>query len=203
MYYIINPFIWPFTVIPNLPQNLIEVIDSPLPLLIGMLGNKELAQKIDKIRGGNDNIFLIENNKLNYFKNEKIVFSSDPLSSLNRSLKQNYIELKIELNKSVKNSNFRLINEKIYKNIYGAIKKEICHKIDNICDKHKNELRQSILGVNIESLSSLELELRKKLKEEFAKTYSDIKKKVDFYKIFPQTQIFESYLDKYIEQNKL
>ena len=167
-----------------------------------MLGNKELAQKIDKIRGGNDNIFLIENNKLNYFKNEKIVFSSDPLSSLNRSLKQNYIELKIELNKSVKNSNFRLINEKIYKNIYGAIKKEICHKIDNICDKHKNELRQSILGVNIESLSSLELELRKKLKEEFAKTYSDIKKKVDFYKIFPQTQIFESYLDKYIEQNK-
>jgi hypothetical protein len=202
MYYIINPFIWPFTVIPNLPQNLIEVIDSPLPLLIGMLGNKELAQKIDKIRGGNDNIFLIENNKLNYFKNEKIVFSSDPLSSLNRSLKQNYIELKIELNKSVKNSNFRLINEKIYKNIYGAIKKEICHKIDNICDKHKNELRQSILGVNIESLSSLELELRKKLKEEFAKTYSDIKKKVDFYKIFPQTQIFESYLDKYIEQNK-
>ena len=69
MYYIINPFIWPFTVIPNLPQNLIEVIDSPLPLLIGMLGNKELAQKIDKIRGGNDNIFLIENNKLNYFKN--------------------------------------------------------------------------------------------------------------------------------------
>ena len=202
MYYIINPFIWPFTVIPNLPQNLIEVIDSPLPLLIGMLGNKELAQKIDKIRGGNDNIILIENNKLNYFKNEKIVFSNDPLSSLNRSLKQNYIELKIELNKSVKNSNFRLINEKIYKNIYGAIKKEICHKIDNICDKHKNELRQSILGVNIESLSSLELELRKKLKEEFAKTYSDIKKKVDFYKIFPQTQIFESYLDKYIEQNK-
>ena len=202
MYYIINPFIWPFTVIPNLPQNLIEVIDSPLPLLIGMLGNKALAKKIDKIRDGNDNIILIENNKLNYFKNEKIVFSSDPLSSLNRSLKQNYIELKIELNKSVKNSNFRLINEKIYKNIYGAIKKEICHKIDNICDKHKNELRQSILGVNIESLSSLELELRKKLKEEFAKTYSDIKKKVDFYKIFPQTQIFESYLDKYIEQNK-
>ena len=202
MYYIINPFIWPFTVIPNLPQNLIEVIDSPLPLLIGMLGNKALAKKIDKIRDGNDNIILIENNKLNYFKNEKIVFSNDPLSSLNRSLKQNYIELKIELNKSLKNSNFRLINEKIYKNIYGAIKKEICQKIDNICNKHKNELRQSILGVNIESLSSLELELRKKLKEEFAKTYSDIKKKVDFYKIFPQTQIFESYLDKYIEQNK-
>ena len=202
MYYIINPFIWPFTVIPNLPQNLIEVIDSPLPLLIGMLGNKELAKKIDKIRDGNDNIILIENNKLNYFKNEKIVFSSDPLSSLNRSLKQNYIELKIELNKSVKNSNFRLINEKIYKNIYGAIKANICQKIDSVCDKYKNQLRKSVLGTNVEALSSQELELRQKLKNEFANTYSDKKKKMDFFKIFPQTQIFASYLDKYIENNK-
>ena len=41
MYYIINPLTWPFTVIPNLPQNLIEVIDSPIPLLIGLLGNKK------------------------------------------------------------------------------------------------------------------------------------------------------------------
>ena len=34
MYYIINPLSWPFTVIPNLPPNLFEVIDSPIPLLI-------------------------------------------------------------------------------------------------------------------------------------------------------------------------
>ena len=46
MYYIINPLTWPFTVIPNLPQNLIEVIDSPIPLLIGLLGNKKLAEEI-------------------------------------------------------------------------------------------------------------------------------------------------------------
>ena len=202
MYYIINPFTWPFTIIPNLPQNLIEVIDSPLPLLIGILGNKELAEKIDKIRGGNENIIIIEDNKLKYFKEEKIHFNKDPLSSLNHSLKQNFIELKIELNKSIKNANFRLINEKIYKNIYGAIKKEISQKIDNICDKYKNQLRESILGVNIESLSSQELELRKKLKEEFANSYSDKKNKSDFFNIFPQTQIFESYIDKYIEKNK-
>ena len=48
MYYIINPLTWPFTVIPNLPQNLIEVIDSPIPLLIGLLGNKKLAEEIKK-----------------------------------------------------------------------------------------------------------------------------------------------------------
>ena len=60
MYYIINPLIWPFTIIPNLPQNLIEVIDSPIPLLIGMIGDKLLAEKVDKIRGGNNNIIIID-----------------------------------------------------------------------------------------------------------------------------------------------
>ena len=59
---------WPFTVIPNLPQNLIEVIDSPLPLLIGMLGNEKLAKEIEKLRGGGDNIIIIEGEKFKYFK---------------------------------------------------------------------------------------------------------------------------------------
>ena len=202
MYYIINPLTWPFTVIPNLPQNLIEVIDSPLPLLIGMLGNEKLAKEIDKIREGNNNIILIENEKFKYYKEEKINFDKEPLNNLSRSLKQNYLDLKIESNKSVKNSNYRLIIEKIYKNIYGAIKKEICQKIDKICDKYKNQLRKSVLGTSVEALSSQELELRQKLKEEFVDTYSDKKKKVDFYRIFPQTQIFAAYLDKYIENNR-
>ena len=202
MYYIINPLTWPFTVIPNLPQNLIEVIDSPLPLLIGMLGNEKLAKEIDKIREGNNNIILIENEKFKYYKEEKINFDKEPLNNLSRSLKQNYLDLKIESYKSVKNSNYRLIIEKIYKNIYGAIKKEICQKIDKICDKYKNQLRKSVLGTSVEALSSQELELRQKLKEEFVDTYSDKKKKVDFYRIFPQTQIFAAYLDKYIENNR-
>ena len=101
MYYIINPLTWPFTVIPNLPQNLIEVIDSPLPLLIGMLGNEKLAKEIDKIREGNNNIILIENKKFKYYKEEKINFDKEPLNNLSRSLKQNYLELIIESNKSV------------------------------------------------------------------------------------------------------
>ena len=68
MYYIINPLIWPFTIIPNLPQNLLEVIDSPIPLLIGMIGDKTLAEKVDKIRGGNNNIIILENGKFTYYK---------------------------------------------------------------------------------------------------------------------------------------
>ena len=82
MYYIINPLIWPFTIIPNLPQNLIEVIDSPIPLLVGMLGNKKLAEKIYQIRNGNDNIIIIENNKLKYYKEDKLIFSKEPLDNL-------------------------------------------------------------------------------------------------------------------------
>ena len=189
MYYIINPLTWPFTVIPNLPQNLIEVIDSPLPLLIGMLGNEKLAKEIDKIREGNNNIILIENEKFKYYKEEKINIDKEPLNNLSRSLKQNYLELTIESNKTVKNSNYRLTIE-------------ICQKIDKICDKQKNQLRKSVLGTSVEALSSQELELRQKLKEEFINTYSNKQKKVDFYRIFPQTQIFAAYLDKYIENNR-
>ena len=103
MYYIINPLTWPFTVIPNLPQNLIEVIDSPLPLLIGMIGYKDLAEEIYKIRGGNDNIIIIEKENLKYFKEEKISFNKEPLNGLKRSLQQNYLELKIEKKKNAKN----------------------------------------------------------------------------------------------------
>ena len=97
-----------------MPQNLIEVIDSPIPLLIGMLGNESLAKEIDKLRGGNDNIIMIENDKFKYFKEEKILFSTESLFKLKRSLEKNFLELKIEKKKSVNNLNFRLINEKIY-----------------------------------------------------------------------------------------
>ena len=128
MYYIINPLTWPFTVIPNLPQNLIEVIDSPIPLLIGMLGNKKLAEQIDKLRGGKNNIVILENGTLKFYKEEKITFSKEPLYSLNNSLQQNYLELKITPYKKYNNTNFMLIIEKIYKNIYGTIKKDICQK---------------------------------------------------------------------------
>ena len=136
MYYIINPLIWPFTIIPNLPENLIEVIDSPIPLLIGMIGDKALAEKVNKIRGGNNNIIIIENENLTYYKDEKLSFDDNPLFDLLHSLKKNFDELKLEKSKKRKNENYYLIIEKIYKNIYGCIKNDICQKVDYICDKY-------------------------------------------------------------------
>ena len=102
MYYLINPLIWPFTIIPNLPENLIEVIDSPIPLLIGMIGDKTLAEKVNKIRGGNNNILIIENENLKYYIDEKLSFDDNPLFDLFHSLKKNFAELKLEKNKKRK-----------------------------------------------------------------------------------------------------
>ena len=202
MYYLINPLIWPFTIIPNLPENLIEVIDSPIPLLIGMIGDKTLAEKVNKIRGGNNNILIIENENLTYYIDEKLSFDDNPLFDLLHSLKKNFAELKLEKNKKRKNENYYLIIEKIYKNIYGCIQHDICQKIDYICDKYKNLLRESALGVSEDGLSRKELELRQKIKNEFISTYCDLNKNFDFYRIFAQTQIFAAYLDKYILNNK-
>ena len=202
MYYLINPLIWPFTIMPNLPENLIEVIDSPIPLLIGMIGDKTLAEKVNKIRGGNNNILIIENENLKYYIDEKLSFDDNPLFDLLHSLKKNFAELKLEKNKKRKNENYYLIIEKIYKNIYGCIQHDICQKIDYICDKYKNLLRESALGVSEDGLSRKELELRQKIKNEFISTYCDLNKNFDFYRIFSQTQIFASYLDKYIVNNK-
>ena len=125
MYYIINPLTCPFTVIPNLPYNLIEVIDSPIPLLIGMLGDRKLAQEIDKIRNGKDNIIIIENNKFIYYKEEKIYFKKEPFNNLLYSLQKNYSELKMNFNKTLNNGSYKLTCEKIYKNIYGSIQNVI------------------------------------------------------------------------------
>ena len=202
MYYIINPLIWPFTIIPNLPENLIEVIDSPIPLLIGMIGDKALAEKVNKIRGGNNNILIIENENLKYYIDEKLSFDDNPLFDLLHSLKKNFDELKLEKSKKRKNENYYLIIEKIYKNIYGCIKNDICQKVDYICDKYKNLLRESALGVSEDGLSRKELELRQKIKNQFISTYCDLNKNFDFYRIFAQTQIFAAYLDKYILNNK-
>jgi len=201
MYYIINPLIWPFTIIPNLPYNLIEVIDSPIPLLIGILGDKKLAEEIDEIRNGKDNIIIIENNKFKYYKEEKIYFKKEPFNNLLYSLQKNYSELKMNFNKTKNNGSYKLTCEKIYKNIYGCIQNVILKKIDDISEKYKNILKKSNYGKSFDTLKTEELELRLKIKEEFAQKYSDNDDdNINFYIIFSQTQIFATYLDTYIEK---
>ena len=132
MYYLINPLTWPFTIIPNLPPNLFEVIDSPIPLLIGILGNKDTAFEINEIRNGNCNIIIINNEELNYYKEEKINFSKEPMSNLYFSLLKNYTELKMYLlNKKIKNLNLILIPLKL--NVIVKFVKNILSHIFIIC----------------------------------------------------------------------
>ena len=199
MYYIINPFVWPFTIIPNLPQNLIEVIDSPIPLLIGMLGDRKLVKDIYKMRGGKDDIIIIEKNKLKYYIEDKITFSKKPLENLYNSLKINYVELQFHSHKNNKDD-YLLTCEKIYKNIYGAIKTELCSKIESIVQKYKKLLEKSSnIGKSEDTLKTEELEIRQKIKDEFMQNFAENESSLDFYRIFAQTQIFASYLDSYIE----
>ena len=200
MYYIINPLIWPFTIIPNLPQDLIEVIDSPIPLLIGMLGDEQLAEEIDNIRNGNDNIIIVEQNNFRYYKEESIYFSKEPFNNLLNSLQKNYSELKINLNNTKFNGSYKLTCQKIYKNIYGSIQNVILKKINEVSDKYKNYLKKSYYSKSIDTIKTEELELRIKIKDEFSKKYSNKIDEIDFYKIFSQTQIFVTYLDTYIEK---
>ena len=199
MYYLINPLTWPFTIIPNLPPNLFEVIDSPIPLLIGVLGNEETAEEINEIRNGNCNIIIIKKNELNYYTEEKINFSKEPLSNLYFSLLKNYSELRIYLSEN-KENNLEYVYEKIYKNIYGSIQNVLIKKINKIIEKYKNALKRSNNGKSIDTLKTEELELRVKIKDEFVNSISE-ENSSDFYIIFSQTQIFASYLDIYIEKN--
>ena len=199
MYYIINPLSWPFTIIPNLPPNLFEVIDSPIPLLIGILGNKDSAEEINEIRNGNCNIIIINNNEISYYKEEKIYFSKEPLKNLYFSLLKNYSELNFNLNEKSPEENLQLIYEKIYKNIYGEIQNILLKKIDKIIEKYKNKLKRSNIGISIDTLKTEELELRGKIKDEFVNSLSE-EDNPEFFVIFSQTQIFASYLDKCIEK---
>ena len=201
MYYLINPLSWPFTIIPNLPPNLFEVIDSPIPLLIGILGNKDTAIEINEIRNGNCNIIIINNSGLQYYKEEKINFSKEPMNNLYFSLLKNYSELKMNLTKKKEDENLQFVYEKIYKNIYGSIQNLLIKKIKKVIEKYKNFLKRSNNnGKSIDTLKTEELELREKIKNDFVKDISD-EDNSEFYLIFSQTQIFASYLDLYIEKN--
>ena len=200
MYYLINPLSWPFTIIPNLPSNLFEVIDSPIPLLIGVLGNKNNAKEIDELRNGDYNIIIIENNKLDYYKEEKINFGKESFNNLYFSLLKNYSELKINSNKKAEEEHLEFIYEKIYKNIYGNIKNVLVSKIDIAIKKYKSSINRKNNIKSIDTIKTEELELRGKIRDEFINNISE-EINSDFFMIFSQTQIFATYLDFYIDNN--
>lgn len=178
---------------------MIEIIDSPIPLLIGMLGNLKLAKTICDMRERNGNIILIHYGKVLYYNEEKINFKKDCFDDLYLMIKKNYSEFKINLADKQKNiSNTDLIYEKMYKNIFGSIQNLITKKIDTIADKYKNKLIRNSFRISALTLKTEELEVRNKIKNDFVKHYQATEEN-NFYKCFSQTQIFASYLDSYIE----
>ncbi len=71
--YLIRPFTWPFIIIPNLPIDLMNMIDSPVPYLIGILGDKNLKKEMIK-KWGRDrhfDILYIGENKIEFI----VIFS--------------------------------------------------------------------------------------------------------------------------------
>jgi hypothetical protein len=68
--YLILPFKWPFIIVPNLPIDLMSMIDSPVPFLIGMLGDTNLLKKLLSMKTLCSNIVYIHEDKFELFVNK-------------------------------------------------------------------------------------------------------------------------------------
>ncbi len=64
--YLIQPFNWPFILVPNLPIDLLNMIDSPVPYLIGILGDNSLKTKLLAMEQIQTNIVYI-GNKIEFY----------------------------------------------------------------------------------------------------------------------------------------
>jgi hypothetical protein len=63
--YLVKPFKWPFIIIPNLPLDLMSMVESPVPFLIGILGNDELKKSLmSNIHIDHCNFVYISENKI-------------------------------------------------------------------------------------------------------------------------------------------
>jgi hypothetical protein len=62
--YLIKPFKWPFIIIPNLPLDLINVLESPVPYLLGVLGDENSKNNLMNNANIFSHIAMIKNNKV-------------------------------------------------------------------------------------------------------------------------------------------
>ena len=64
--YLIAPFKWPFILIPNLPLDLIKMIESPVPFLIGILGDEKSYEETLKRENIEADILFIYSKGIKY-----------------------------------------------------------------------------------------------------------------------------------------
>jgi hypothetical protein len=63
--YLIQPFKWPYIIVPNLPLDLLNMIESPVPYLIGILGDDYLRDRLVNMNSLHTNVVYI-NNKVDF-----------------------------------------------------------------------------------------------------------------------------------------
>jgi len=91
--FLILPFQWPFILIPNLPFEMMEVLESPVPIIIGIIGGEEMVDKIKANSGIYSNIiYITEKNKdkIEITFREKLSFDLPSLGNLKNSLFKEY-----------------------------------------------------------------------------------------------------------------
>lgn len=85
----LQPFKWPFIIIPNLPIDLINMVESPVPFLIGILGERNPKLELVNSLNTNTNILIYQNNKLELILKESKAFEEPYLRNLKNIVKDN------------------------------------------------------------------------------------------------------------------
>ena len=214
IYYLILPFKWPFIVIPNLPLDLIEVIESPVPFLIGLLVDKKKMRKYINSNNINANILYIEKGNLVFKEKQKITFAEPNLNNLKSNIIQNLSKAQYYL-ASKMFDDYQSACEQLYKNIYGIFKNEFGDLIIRIL-KNENLGSQSSFEFTSETLvknkndslgneiintsgpkDTNEEDYKRFIQKQFIKFQK--KENIEFATAFSQTQLFASYVDDALE----
>ena len=214
IYYLILPFKWPFIVIPNLPLDLIEVIESPVPFLIGLLVDKKKMRKYINSDNINANILYIEKGNLVFKEKQKITFAEPNLNNLKSNIIQNLSKAQYYL-ASKMFDDYQSACEQLYKNIYGIFKNEFGDLIIRIL-KNENlgshssfeftsetlvKNKNDSLGNEIINTSgpkdTNEEDYKRFIQKQFIKFQK--KENIEFATAFSQTQLFASYVDDALE----
>jgi hypothetical protein len=66
--YLISPFKWPYILVPNLPIDLLNMVESPVPYLVGILGDSYLKDRLINMNSIQSNIIYITNKVEFYVK---------------------------------------------------------------------------------------------------------------------------------------
>ena len=218
MYYLILPFKWPFIVIPNLPLDLIEVIESPVPFMIGLLVDKKKMHKyLTAQKEINANIVIVDKGNLKFKEKQPIAFKEPNLNNLKGNILQSLTKAQYYLANKM-NDDYQSSCEQLYKNIYGIFKNELCDLIVRILKnenlgsqssfeftsetlaKYKNDSLGNEIANNSEIKDTNEDDYKKFIQHHFVKCQK--KENFEFANAFVQTQIFASFVDDTLEQLK-